>query len=412
MDIASGRVPASGEKRTRLWLLAVCLFVWLSWLLVIWFSVRLVSSHPYDFEAYYAAAEALRYWHGSEIFSATTLLHVSAQYGNCHPYGNLGYVYPPLLAMMLEPLTLLPCASAAVIWMLVNAALWVVVTFLLWSVIASRWRTARLESLTLASVVSFCFWPMAAGLFLGQAHILVLASMMVAIWLAEREHDWLAGAALAFGVMIKFFPVVIILYFLVRGRYRVVGGAIIAGIVLILVMAWASSPLLVAQSIAAALDNVRGDMIPGGANESLFISIPTLGPALALLVMITSAALVVVRRGDQLLGVGLVVCAMLLGSPLVWSFLLAWIIPALCACFAYLGPLTSGRWRKRGIWLVVLALYVVLAIPQWQLPHPLATLALWGLLGVLYWRSGDAAGIAAGKRMIERLLAATPRGVH
>lgn len=396
MSIGAVRLRAVVVRQPRLWLFAFCLLVWLSWLIALWFSVRLVSSHPVDFEVYYAAAEALRHWHGSDIFSAATLLHASTQYGNCHPYVNLEYVYPPLLAIMLEPLTFLPCASASVTWILINAVLWIMSTFLMWSIISSRWHGARLESLALASAISLWFWPIANGLFLGQAHIVVLASMMVAIWLAERDHDWLAGAALTFGVAIKFFPVIIILYFLARRRLRVVGGAVIAGVVLVMVMTLASSPTVVVYSVAAALRNVRGDMVPGGLDESLYITIPMVGPVLAVLTVVTSAALITLRRGDHLLGVGVAVCAMLLGSPLVWQFIWAWIIPAFCACFAWLGPLTLDSWHKRSVWVVVLSLYAVLVIPAWHVVHPFAALALWGVTAALYWRSAAAVSASAG----------------
>ncbi len=138
--------------------------------------------------------------------------------------------------MLVIPLTLVPCATASILWLLINAALWAISTALLADIVSMRWPAHRSSAVALASLVSLGFWPAFEGLFLGQAHLVILFSLTSALWLAERRHPGWAGSALAFGAAVKYFPVAVIIYALARGRFRLVAGAAIAGLGLVAAM--------------------------------------------------------------------------------------------------------------------------------------------------------------------------------
>lgn len=378
---------AVGAQRVgRLLAAALLLAFWAGWLVIIAFSAHLVASHPYDFESYYTAAEALRFDHTANIYSTTTLLHAAQAHGNCQGFSRMSYVYPPLLAIALEPLTLTPCATASVLWLLLNAALWAGATLLLADILARRWRGSRLAAFTLTSGLSLCFWQAFAGLFLGQAHVILLFAMALALWLAERGSPWPAGGALAIGAVVKFFPAALLLFYLLRGRWRVVGGAALVGVALLAVMLALSSPATLAETLPAAFTSVRGQTTPG-QNEALAIVAPLVGPALVALVGVVWLVVSAWRRGDDLLGAGWAACAMLLISPLVWSFYLVWLLPTFVACFAALGLPWRGGWRIQAVWAALGLLYLVTALPLALDLRPFATLALWAITGALYWRS-------------------------
>lgn len=388
--VESGR-GASASRRSywpSLWLWTSLVIVWALWLVVIIFSALLVSNHPYDFESYYAAAEALRFDPASNIYASTTLVHASQAHGNCVRYTGLPYVYPPLLAIAVEPLTLAPCSTAAIVWLALNAILWAATTLLLADILARRWPGRRLAAVTVMSVISLCFWLAFGGLFLGQIHLVLLFGMTFGLWLAERGRFKLAGAMLAVATILKFFPAVIVVYYLARGRYRLVGSAVLTSLGLIVLMLIGSSPALVAQSLSTAVHFVHGLTVSGGQNESLTVTIPVIGSALAIGSGLVYLVVIVRRSGDDLLGVGWATCTMLLASPLVWSFYLVWMLPAFCACLATFSTAVSGGWQRRGAWMALAIIYVVVAFPLSITLRPLATLALWAMVGLLYWRSG------------------------
>jgi hypothetical protein len=375
----------------RLALPLIIAIIWVTWLVAVTYSALLVTGHPYDFEVYYAAAESLRFAHGANIYSTATLQQAAYLHGNCTPFPSMGYVYPPLLAILVTPLTLVSCPTASVVWLLINAALWAISTALLADVVCMRWQTHRPLAVALASLISLGFWPAFEGLFLGQAHLVILVSLAFALWLAERRHPWWAGAALAFGACIKFFPVAVIVYALARGRGRLVGGAAAsAGLGLALMLA-VTGPRMLVQSVSAASTAVIGQALPGGLDESLIVSLPAGGSMIAGLIGLAFLVVILRQHGDDLLGGAWAIITALLVSPLVWSFYLVWLIPAYCACFAVLGPPTKNRWRTRGAWMLLIALYVVTALPISLQLHPFGVLGLWIVTGALYWHSARVA---------------------
>lgn len=230
------------------------------------------------------------------------------------------------------------------------------------------------------------------GLFLGQAHLLILVGIVLALWLAEREKFWLAGGVLAVVALIKFFPLLLVVYYLARRRFRVVGGAALVGASLIAFMLAWTSPATLARSLSAAFTAVSAQRSAGG-NEAFLIITSAPGLLLAVAIGLVWLGVAPRRGGDDLLGAGWTLCTMLLISPLVWPFYLVWLVPTWCACFAALGPLDRvnlGGWRIRGGWAALALLYLVVALPLSLTLRPYATLALWALTGALYWRSGAA----------------------
>lgn len=384
--------------RLRPWLWAALIAAWLVWLGVVALSIPLTSAHSYDFDTYYAAAQALRFDHSADIYRVATLNQVAQAHGLCAHTGHFlpPYVYPPLLAILLEPLTLLPCGSAATLWLLLNAALWAAATLLLADVLARRWPERRLAATTLVTLLSLGCLPAYYGLFLGQAHLLILAGFALTLWLAERDRLALAGGALVIIALIKLIPALLLVTYLLRGRWRLIGAAALVGAGLLGVMLLRSSPASVARSLPAGAALLSSGLTSGG-NEALVASLPPalhlVGLGLAALIGLLWLLALWRRRGgahgDDLLAIGWTLCVMLLISPLVWSFYLIWLTPTFIACATALGPPLRRDARVVGLWLALAGLYLCIVLPIGAL-HVAATLALWGLAGALYWRSSSA----------------------
>jgi hypothetical protein len=356
------------------------------WLVCVVIATPFAAAHSFDFNSYYAAAQALRYDHSANIYDLSVLNQTERAHGLCVHAGHIipPFLYPSIFAILFQPMTLLPCGVAATLWLLVNAALWIGSALLLADVLARRWPGRRLLATTLMVFASFASMPAYYGLFIGQIHLLLLFGTALTLWLAERDRLWLAGGVLGLITALKLLPVVLIGYYLLRGRYRVVVASVIVGVAALAVMLLYSGLATLVANLTALLSISVGSL-RWYANESLRATVPVVGDVLAGLAVVATLAALVRRRGDELLGAAWALCVMLLISPLVWGHYIIWVTIPLCACLTAIGPL--GR-ANRLLWTALVVIFLVTSLPLQGAWHPLATLALWGILGALYWRTG------------------------
>ncbi|MDP8979748.1 MAG: DUF2029 domain-containing protein [Acidobacteriota bacterium] len=132
----------------------------------------------------------------------------------------LPFVRPHFYALVLAPLALMPYVTAFWVWVGLQSALLVGC----WYWAYRRWGPDAL-------IFGALYLPTALGIASGQDCVMMLAILIGAYVLAERERDLPAGAVLALG-MIKFhlfllWPVI----FLVQRRWRMLAGfaAVVAG---------------------------------------------------------------------------------------------------------------------------------------------------------------------------------------
>src|SRR6188472_2040838 len=172
-----------------------------------------------DFHVYYQTARVLA--QGQDIYTA----------GISPPY-----VYPPLLAILVLPLSALPVATATIMWKVLQHLCLIAAGALLVSLLPRGVRPLA------AGILLFCWLlaPVHDEILLGESNSLVLLLVVGTIWLmvrgVERE-KWesdgtategsgdrlmaAAGTLLALAASIKVLPVVLIAYFWWRGPRRV-----------------------------------------------------------------------------------------------------------------------------------------------------------------------------------------------
>ncbi len=173
-----------------------------------------------DFYEFYSASAAML--RGQDIYSA----------------GELGYIYPPLLAFLMLPLALLPLTAAGLVWLgLKLAAL----------ALALRWCAAECVR-CLAIAPDRSLLPVAAAvgaavlvdklrpeMNMQQTNLLMLLSWVLGLrWLDRRP--LLAGIALGFGANIKYLTLLSVPYLLARGRFRAACATLVSS------AAWALLP--------------------------------------------------------------------------------------------------------------------------------------------------------------------------
>jgi hypothetical protein len=217
-------------------------------------------------------SDELAYWQAAERLVAGRPL-----YDPTLPVGTpYIYLYPPPLAQVLAPLTLV-VPAVAYMWA------WTVL------LLGCLWFLGLRRPLVALALVAFL--PVAIELWFRNVH-LVLAALAV---LALRRHAvfWVVGAA------IKITPVIGLAYLLAKGRVR---DALVAGVI---------GAVALGASVAVSPDAWRGfldlALAQGGGASASFVSVPFVARLAIAAVLAVVAGRMAPRWGEVLLVVALVI---------------------------------------------------------------------------------------------------------
>jgi hypothetical protein len=189
-----------------------------------------------DFSTYFAAARSLdaglspydnnvvsgaRFWDGM-----ATAVHSR-------------YLYPPLTATLLIPLSRLSFGTAKEIWTILSLLAGLAAMLLALSSVGRL----RLETAAAVTVLTLAFHPMTTTLERGQIETFILLALMVMVWL-ERRSSRFAGLPLGLAVLLKPTYWVLVPFLLMRRRFTLVTGAAVMGIALVVLDAFVIGPRL------------------------------------------------------------------------------------------------------------------------------------------------------------------------
>ena len=311
-----------------------------------------------DFTNDYRAAQALRA--GNSIYGAT----------NDHP---------PFMTFMFVPLTLLPYRSAFLLWSLLSLCFYI---FSIWCVV----RTLRIETALswtpLLLGTALCWYPFLAHVALGQVSLFLLVCLIGGWGSLRREQDWLAGGLFGFATAVKLFPGLVILYLLLRKRWKALGTMALVALSCSLLPLLAISPkdfalyfLEVAPRNAARCAVFPVNSSLTGAFSKLFLEGAWIQPLvnvpwLARLLIVASSLLVLAGLCWQLWRLPLTqwgddfafayVCvAMILLSPISWQH----VFPLLLLPFGLLVKVQQVYPRQQLRTLSLLA-FTLLSLPD------------------------------------------------
>jgi hypothetical protein len=154
----------------------------------------------------------------SYLLSARAIMHGASPYLLPTPFP---YLYPPTLAFLLVPLTMVPAFAALVVWFALNttAALWAIRRVAL-SVRADLERRAADLAVFLAIFCTFFFTVFQSNLRNGQVNFIVLALCVA----AALPHPGRPAARFSplfwsLAISIKILPLVLLPYFALRRRW-------------------------------------------------------------------------------------------------------------------------------------------------------------------------------------------------
>ena len=304
----------------------------------------------------------------SYLLSARALWDGQSPYGLDTPFP---YIYPLFLAFVIIPLAMLPYGAAVISWFAASvAALGAVLVESAFRRSADGGR--RSAELSIAATVLITFNIIQNNLLNGQVNFFVVLCCLMSIVVGrvppspgtmrggpvKQASEIAAGAWLGAAIALKLMPVLLVVYFLVRRRF----GAILAAGAIALVLALAPA-LLIRGSVESGFSRIiavysqyaRELLMPmmtsPAGDASLAYSVASvvqrvfgIAPALwidmlgAAAVLGTVAAVDVGRwrpRGDDLAAGAAYLAAITLISPKSETHHLAFAIPAVALCCAW-----------------------------------------------------------------------------
>jgi alpha-1,2-mannosyltransferase len=298
---------------------------------------------------------------------------------------RLPFTYPPIAAVLLVPLALLPMAAAgAVLTLITIAALAGVLRLVLVRLAGSHAGTVRTLGWLLPAALFL--EPVRSTLAFGQVNVLLMA-LVVADCLAASPR-WPRGALVGLAAAVKLTPAAFVLFFLLRRDYRAAGTAGLsfglataAGFALdwrdsvrywteVVFQASRVGHLCYAanQSLLGVL--ARAGLSPqSAAGTAAWIALSAVAVALAAWGMRRALA----ARQD-VLALGLNALAALLISPISWSHHWVWCAPLLVTL-----AVTGTRQRApQALTAAACGLLVFASSPQWWFPRGANRELRWG----------------------------------
>jgi alpha-1,2-mannosyltransferase len=294
---------------------------------------------------------------------------------------RLPFTYPPIAAVLVSPLSLLPMTVAGTVLTVCSIALLALVLRIFLPSVASptgsagsagQWRRAILWLLPPALFLE----PVRNTLLYGQINIVLMA--LVSLDCLTSAPRWPRGAMVGLAAAIKLTPAAFVLFFLLRRDFR---AAAMAGLSFAIatgagsLLAWQDS-IRYWTSVMLHVGRIGNVIYAGNQCIQAVLARAGLDPRsaggtlvwLALSAVVLVAACLGMRRAfaasEQAWALSLNALAALLVSPISWSHHWVWIVPALLV----LGGLGRryARWPFAATAIAGLVVFAVGA--QWWFP--------------------------------------------
>lgn len=199
---------------------------------------RQVSAMPEDFPVYYLAGVIARQAGGEQLYypppqgvalhrgrflfelvdpaSNWTAMAEKVGFGN-----TMRFATPPLSALAMAPLTLLPPRTALLVWRGLSLVLLLLSVFLT----AALWKPElRLPAFVIGSAAALSFFPAIETLQQGQLGIVLLFLWTAGIYLLQHNRPISSGCCFAVATLLKVTPAAVVPLFIIRRQWKWVFG--------------------------------------------------------------------------------------------------------------------------------------------------------------------------------------------
>ena len=343
-----------------------------------------------DFASLYTAALIVRQGHFASLYDLQT--QAATQAGLQNGRGLLPFYPPPFEALFLAPLALLSYGGAYVVWGLLNIFLWVSFACLVRPYAPVPRQAFRYL------VICFSLLAPWVALLDGQTSLLLLVLYTLAFIGLKRGREFAAGAVLGLGLFKFQLVLPFALIYLLRRKWRFLGGFAVVGLALCGLSILAIGPAGVTSYLTLLLNSMRHPVsrsyIPAEPSDmpSLWGLLSTVAPegdtsvwadyavALVSVPLILFAAWAG-RRQDRQRGNGL---GMDFAVALVVTILTGFHVYSYDLCLMLLAVLLvigSAQWSQKSAWRVALnaSILTLYLPPVWLLVGYRGKLCLLGL---------------------------------
>lgn len=169
-----------------------------------------------DFPVFYVAAQFIQrgqpIYHNEALFDAVVATRGSK--------GAVRYLYPPTALLFFLPLTWFSYPTAQWLWFSLSIIiLGGTVTLLLPTLLR---RSLQLRDLAIITAIGCVFSPLFTVLRSGQVNIVLMGLLFIHVWLYLRGHTKCSALTLSAMIFLKVFPVVLILYYMLKRQWMMV----------------------------------------------------------------------------------------------------------------------------------------------------------------------------------------------
>ena len=343
------------QRTARRWILLVGIFVLVAGFVVI--SAKAVGRLYYDPALFAVAGWVVPPDLGIFLDAGDDILAGRDPYQNVEGIGHyLGYVYPPLLAFAVTPLSVLPESVATILWALLTA---LCVVGALWLLGVRDWRCYPVALL----------WPFNREAIEYGAIGPLLLLVVAACW-RYRDNPWGVSTTTGTAVALKLFLWPLALWLAFTGRVRAAALSIVTAIVLVFVP-WAAIGFTGLTQYPALLQEVADQqdyrsysvvaLVRSLGAPAALANALSLACGLALLALALLAARGPGRAGRERdrRSLTFALAAALVLTPVIWPHYLVLL----------LAPVALARPRLTPLWLLPLTATILYAF-DWYRPSP------------------------------------------
>ena len=169
------------------------------------------------------------YYHASQFFLAKSPMYIPH-------HGIEEFKYLPLFALAFAPLAMLKETTALGLWSILNIILFYFMFYLLYKLKQISFTGIR-DFLIVVCLFALTGRYLFDNIRIGQVNILLCFFMLLAMYLAINRKDFWSGSVLALSLMIKLFPLLLLFYFFLTGRFKIVAYTFFMGAFFLLVPA-------------------------------------------------------------------------------------------------------------------------------------------------------------------------------
>ena len=153
----------------------------------------------------------------------------SAQAATRHinPYIITEYIYTPFCLLLFYPFTVVPLIIASQIWIIISI---VSLITAIWLLLKMYKATSDLILIFTLGILICNFFPVKFTLASGQINTIILLLIVMAMYVGKQKKEGIVGALLGLALTLKYTPLFILPYLLVRRKWRIL---VVLGITLI-----------------------------------------------------------------------------------------------------------------------------------------------------------------------------------